>query len=48
MDRMEVYLEKRVKTLLADGWEHSRIVEQLSALASKKKLEQLIQTFAVK
>jgi hypothetical protein len=43
MDSMEAYLIRRVKRLLADGWEHSRIVQQLSALDSKRKIEQLIQ-----
>jgi hypothetical protein len=42
MDRMEQYLEKRVKTLLAENWEHWRIVQQLEALSSRKKIEQLI------
>ena len=43
MDTMDMYLEKRVKALLAEGWEHWRIVQQLQAYSGKKKIEKLIQ-----
>jgi hypothetical protein len=38
---MEVYLVRRGRELLGAGWDHSRIVRQLQALDSKKKIEQL-------
>jgi hypothetical protein len=41
---MEPYLIKRIKTLLANGWTKQRIIQQLSALGSTKKIEQLIET----
>jgi hypothetical protein len=34
MDRLETYLVRRIKRLLADGWDQSRIVQQLEAVAS--------------
>jgi len=43
MDKMEIYLTRRVKKLLAEGWEHSRIVQQLEALSSKRKIQLLIE-----
>jgi len=43
MDRMELYLIRRIKTLLEEGRTVSEIVRQLSALDSKKKIEKLIQ-----
>lgn len=46
MDKLELYLERRVKTLLAEGWEHWRIVQQLEAWSGRKKVEQLIQRFS--
>ena len=43
MDRMEAYLVRRVKQLLAEGWEHPRIVQQLEALGGKKQIRRLIE-----
>ena len=43
MDRMESYLTKWVKALLEEGQTLSEIIQQLSALDSKKKIEKLIQ-----
>ena len=42
MDRLEAYLVRRVKKLLAGGWTKHDIVQQLAALDSKRKIEQLI------
>ena len=46
MDRAETYLVRRVRQLLADGWERSRIVQQLEAVGGRKKVEELIQKFS--
>jgi len=40
---MESYLTKRVKALLEGGRTPSEIIQQLSALDSKKRIEKLIQ-----
>jgi hypothetical protein len=48
MDRMEQYSVRRVKQLLAESWEHSRIVRQLEGLSKKKKIQRLIEQFRSK
>src|SRR5262245_14502135 len=43
MDKMDLYLTRRVKELLAAGWDRARIVQQLEALSTRKKIQELIQ-----
>jgi hypothetical protein len=42
MDRMEQYLVRRIKELTSERWTRDKILQQLGALESRKKLEKLI------
>lgn len=43
MDRRDEYLTKRIKKLLAEGWDDRRIVQQLEAFNGAKKIQRLIE-----
>jgi hypothetical protein len=42
MSKLENYLDRRIKTLLAEGKADSEVVQQLSGVAGRKEIEKLL------